>query len=347
MTYQTIMRKITSGLTGEAEHDFAYLQEQSKKYSKHKLAREILRGIGRIITEILPQEEKEKFSKAFANNALGWATTIEEAEFLINKREYEKAFSMIDPIVRAYNAADTGAFSDDGVNEYHYFSNPFEYVLYLALFKPQKEVRRMPLNFVRPLQLHGFLLLEFGRYEEARASLRKARKINPVRVDILFEFAETYKIENKFEDYLELTKQCFKYAYTKKDLARCYRNIGYYCIEKADYETAVAVETYSLFFEKSTMVQSELFYISQKTGKLSAPPSVEVMQQLLRNIDIPLGPSQEVLGIAYSLAKDAEEKQNYDIAKFSYGILYELTGNDDIKAKLESLIAISGDKGEE
>ena len=205
----------------------------------------------------------------------------------------------------------------------------------------------MPLNFVRLLKLHGFLLLEFGRYEEARESLRKAEKINPVKVGILFELAETYKIEKKFEEYLELTQKCFKFAYTRADVARCYRNIGYYCIENEDYETAVAVDNYSLFFEKSTMVQSELFYISQKTGKLSTPPSVEETQKILKNLEVPLGPNQDVLGIAYSMAKDAEEKQNYDIARFGYGILYELTEDDEIKAKLEALISLTDTEGKE
>lgn len=64
------------------------------------------------------------------------------------------------------------------------------------------------------------------------------------------------------------------------------------------------------------------------------------MQQLLHNLGIPTGPNQEVLNIAYSMAKDAEEKQNHDIARMGYGILYELLGADEFKEKLEALASV-------
>ena len=36
MDFDSIMREITSGLTGEPEHDIPYLQEQCQKYKDHE-----------------------------------------------------------------------------------------------------------------------------------------------------------------------------------------------------------------------------------------------------------------------------------------------------------------------
>jgi hypothetical protein len=108
MRYETIMSKIASGLTGEHEHDMQYLRAQSKKYSKHKMG-----------TEILPPEAKEEFRKSMGHETLSLDTTFEEVEFLISKKEFEKAFGLIDPIVRDFLKAEP--FKDDSVNEYHFF----------------------------------------------------------------------------------------------------------------------------------------------------------------------------------------------------------------------------------
>ena len=35
MTFDEIMMEITSGLTGDREHDLPYLQEQCEKYKEH------------------------------------------------------------------------------------------------------------------------------------------------------------------------------------------------------------------------------------------------------------------------------------------------------------------------
>lgn len=42
MTYDEIMREITTGLTGDADKDRDYLKEQMEKYKEHELATEII-----------------------------------------------------------------------------------------------------------------------------------------------------------------------------------------------------------------------------------------------------------------------------------------------------------------
>ncbi len=48
-SFDSIMRGITSGLTGNSKVDLAYLQEQMEKYKDHEMSKEILRACGRIM----------------------------------------------------------------------------------------------------------------------------------------------------------------------------------------------------------------------------------------------------------------------------------------------------------
>ena len=59
MKYDEIMQTITSGLTGEPEKDVKYLYEQGQLYKTHELSREILRGIGRLMYEVMPPEQRD------------------------------------------------------------------------------------------------------------------------------------------------------------------------------------------------------------------------------------------------------------------------------------------------
>ena len=60
MTYDEIMRKITAGLTGDEEHDRAYLKEQMEKYKEHELSTEIIRACGRLFYDLVPENKKEE-----------------------------------------------------------------------------------------------------------------------------------------------------------------------------------------------------------------------------------------------------------------------------------------------
>ena len=62
MTYDGIMRNITAGLTGDADKDGIYLNEQMEKYKEHEFATEIIRACGRIFYELIPDDKKKKFA---------------------------------------------------------------------------------------------------------------------------------------------------------------------------------------------------------------------------------------------------------------------------------------------
>ena len=334
MTYETIMGKISSGLTGDFEQDIDYLNKQSQKYKEHKLAKEILRGIGRMIFAILPEDKKAEIGRLTDNHILGMENIVEEAEFQIGKKNFDKALTMLEAMVNKFEKSKL--YQDDSVNEYHHFNNSLELFLY-SLSKPAKQIRQVQEDFVHPYVLYGFVLLELKQYDKARNALEKALKWNPVKVSTIFELAEIYKIEKKWEKYLEFTNICFGYVYTSQDLARCYRNLGYYYVEQKEYDLASNLYYYSLGLDKSQMAQSQLAFIFVTTGKQFSPPSVKEAQRVLESHKIPLWFNNAVIMIASNLATNAEEVQNIDEAIFYYGILYDITGSENILQKLQKL----------
>ena len=52
--------------------------------------------------------------------------------------------------------------------------------------------------------------------------LKKAMRWNPANCTIAFEYIETFKVEKQLEEFYELTKKQFKYAYKAQDVGRCF-----------------------------------------------------------------------------------------------------------------------------
>lgn len=340
MKYEEIMQKVSSGLTGSPEADMKYLQKQMHKYKTHEMAQEILRGIGRMIYEVIPPDKRDEMERLFNNNRLGVETAVEEAEFQIHKKNFDRALEILESIVRKIEG-DTGElimFRDDKVSEYHCFRNIFEEILYKEMFKPERTVRQMSEDFGRLYFIYGTLLFELKRFDEASAALNKAIRINPINVEAMFELAEISKVNGDWDSYLEQSKKCLPVVYSGGNLGRCYRNIGFYYIEKQKYDVATVLYYISMHFDsQSNMAQSELLYIQQMTGKPTPPPSDDDVQKVFKNNNIQPGANEMVLGIAAALGRSAKEQGHYDAARFFFSILYDLTYDDEVKKWIEEL----------
>ena len=144
-------------------------------------------------------------------------------------------------------------------------------------------------------------------------------------------------MRQELEPFFTKTLEAFKIAFRPEDVARCFRNLGYYFVEKKLYKEAVTAYLLSNHFEKNTMVQSELYYIGQETGKPVVNPTYEEMKNIAVKYHFPLDAHQDVLGIAYTYGKHAFENQEMDQARYCFNILYKLTNDKEIKALLEKL----------
>lgn len=333
--FDVIMWEITSGLTGDPSKDMPYLKAKCEEYKDHEMAQEIFRACGRLMYEMIPDEKKEKLNKAINNNSTGTDAVLEEIRFNIYKKDYDKALKMTEDLVKKIE--ELNMFQDDQVSEYRLFDELFEEILYQHMYKPTKDLRRAQIPYTEIYALYGSLLVEFKRVEDARNALQKGLHWNPMNFQIMSEYIETFKMEGNIDRFFEKTLEAFKIAIHAPEVARCFRNLGYYFIEKKLYSEAISAYLLSARFDKeSKQVQSELYYISQVAGDIKNP-SFNVIKKYAKKYGFPIGADDNVLVLAYAYGKHFLEKGKNELARYFMSILYELMQDDEVKKILDSI----------
>ena len=340
MDYQEIMRDIASGLTGENEKDIQYLMEQMEKYKDHEFGKEIIRTCGRLISGMLPEEKVNEFADAFEKDNAEIENELDDLFSTLQSGDYNLALNKVEKLVEnAEELISAGMYQNDSVSDYFCFINPMQELLYGYRHRDsEKDIRPSNFPFATIYFFYGNILFELGRYTEANVALEKAKRWNPMDADIAFEYAETYKAMGDIETFFDYTIEIFDFAYKSEDLARCYRNLGYYFIERKLWQEAIACEDYSLNFDSNTdAAYGELFYIEQTTHLEIKPAPIETMKKFSRKYGFPLEPNEDVVGLAIAYGRNSAENGNDEFAKYFLNIAYDLTHFDEVKQLLDEL----------
>ncbi len=330
--YNQIIDEIKSNLSGNNESDREYLITQLDKYKDHEYAQEITREIGRMMWDLLSDEEKDQFAKTSEeeNHAMD---VLMQANDYLNNNDLRAALNLLDDFIKDFPLR----YQDDKVNEYHSFENPLEEALFDKYIKCEKELRYIPDN--QPLfdlfYMYGSLLLEFSRFEDAENALSYALKLNPVSTRAIYEISEIYKTRGDLDKFYDNTISALSYSYSSSDLARGYRNLGYYFIEKEDFELATALFNFSLSYDYNPMAFSEIEYIRSKGFDESV--SDDRALELLEKNNIQTGPNPEIMNLLTNFVVNFEFMGYLNSAIFFYRIAYDLTGDEAIMDKIKSL----------
>ncbi len=336
MDFEKIMREITSGLTGDGKKDIKYLMEQAEKYKDHEMGKEIVRAIGRLLFKCVPEDKRAEMDRLINNDLASWESVLEEVRFKQHEKKFDEALTLMEGLIRKFE--DSNMFSDDQVSEYHCFNEFFEEALYKYHEEPTRELRRATYPLDVFYTQYGSLLVDLQRPKDAEAALVKALHWNPADVKIMFERAETRKVQGDMDGFFKLTLEAFKYAFRPKQVARCFRNLGFYFTEKELWEESVACHTMSLQYDnESNLAMSELYYIQQKAGKVIQPPKMDRLRKISEQYGFPVGADQDVLGLSYHYGKLFAEQGNTEAARYCWEITYGLTDDEDIKKMLDKL----------
>jgi tetratricopeptide (TPR) repeat protein len=331
--FSDIVHNVSSQLTGSQENDLKFLKNEVYKYSQHKYATEIIRAIGRMMYDVLPLDKKNELFKIFSSLSISSDIILNESKLKIQEGNLEEAEKLIISIL-----PDENFFEDDQNSTYFCFNNPFEEIYYSIKFNPQKEIHFIPNFDTDRFLVYAYILIERGKYDQALKVLNQGLRFNPIDTKLLFEKGEIYKIKKDWENFKLLTDRCLACAYTPDEIARAYRNYGYMFIEQGDYDAAICCYLASLNFEANELAQSQMFYISQATNKTIDPDRYYCkLEKVFKQRNIQLGPSEDILGIAFSLAERFENDGNLEGAFYCYRIYYELTQDQEIVPRLEKL----------
>ncbi|MDD4238479.1 MAG: tetratricopeptide repeat protein [Desulfotomaculaceae bacterium] len=337
MEYEKILININNGLTGNSEKDVPYLKEQADTYKSHERSKDILRAIGRTLYDILPEDQKVPVASAFYKDSQRMDVLYDEARYLVSTKQYKKATVMMDSLIQLCE----DFLEADKESDYFSFKNMYQAFVYQHFFNPTKNFKPTPYDFSDMYIIRGFLYMEERNMEASIQALIKAVRSNPVNIYAYFQLAEAYKLTGDFEEYHNLTRQALSFATTKAEIARCYRNIGFYFIEKENYPDAINMYYLSSDFDKNDAVTSELSFISQKTGDPIGPPDQEDILRTIGEQGIQVGASEPVLGIAAALGKKAYDDRQFDMARYCLGLVYDLTEDSEAKDLLVEIAQLN------
>ena len=331
----TILQEIHSGLTRHPKSDLDFLKKKCEEYKDHEYAQPILRECGRLMYDLLPDDKKDEISKIIGEEKTGYVIEIEDIKACIHKGDFNKALELAETLVKKIE--DLNMFIDDPVSEYRLFDEFFEEALYRFLYKPLRTLPAPEIPYTEIYYLYGAILVELKQLDEARKALQKGMHWNPVAFNIRAEYVETFKMQGDMDQFFKETLALFKIAFRSPLVARCLRNLGYYFVEKQQYPEAVAVYVMSTRYENSSpQVQNELNYINQVAGGIKQP-TVDDMQRYSTQYGFPMGADKDVLGMAHAYGTSFLKENNFDGARYCFDILYELTGDEEVKKLIDSI----------
>lgn len=336
MNTQEILQEIRDGLSGEYGVDMAYLEGQITKYKNHENAAEIESGIAELAYEILPDDKKEQVARMMYMDGKRLDTVMNEAIQLINEKKHEEAFKLTEALYTKIRIS----YRETEEKMYLSLRNPLEHQLYLYFYQPSKRLERPPFDLSRMVMLHGYNLLEAQRPEDAIAVLEDAVRFNPMNTDAYFEMAECFKFLKQTEDLLGCTKETLSIATSPEEISRCYCNLGFYCVETEDYDSAVCFYYEAMVYAENPVVTAELHHIHKVTGKKLTPPTRKEVNAAFDKYGIKPGANGEVVAVVAALAKDSVESNDKNRAKIYFRILYGLTNDPEVKKTLDELYAV-------
>ncbi|WP_405267904.1 tetratricopeptide repeat protein [Methanobrevibacter sp.] len=331
--YEKIINEIKANLGQNNDLNRKYLSSQIDRYKDHPYSKEIIREISRMMWDCLTDEEKEEFIE-ISDRENPIIDILNEISGDIEMGDYETSLNKLKRFMNNF----PGMFEDDKVSEYHSFTNPLEELIFMKYVGAEKQIRYIPDN--KPLldlyYIYGFLLFENQEFDEAEENLKKALQINPVSARIILELSEIYKMHtHSFNKFIIYTSDALKYAYYPQDMARCYRNLGYYYIEENQFDVATALLKYSMEYEMSIKAYTELQYIESKGHDINMTLNEAI--SILEDKNIQIGVNPFVLKTLEELSKEYEENKLYNQALYFYDLLYGITHDEKTLNKIDEI----------
>ncbi len=178
--------------------------------------------------------------------------------------------------------------------------------------------------------------IEADNMSAAAGAFDDSLRWNPIDIDTLFEKAKFYRNMQELEKYKELIEDSYSYCYTRSDMARYYRYLGYYYVEMYQPELAEALYTYSNLYYKSEMADQEIKFLKTVMGKKNQILDLEEIKGVIKKAEIPLFPDEHTLFILSETAKTELDSGNKEYAKYLFLFYSQLTGDKNAESILKS-----------
>ena len=211
------------------------------------------------------EEEKKYYEKIYnhftkANEALN----IGDFE---SARDELKAFLEIEKKIIENKEDDEVIYTSGNIAEYMLCCE------YEIKVKGNRKVNDPHIDLVGAYLNLGCIEVEFNNLDVALDYLDKALEYNPYNYHVRSEIIDIYKRKEDLDKVKALIEESYEFIYKPEDLARYYRDLGYYYIEKNEFELAKSLYVFSAMFDetKQDIVLNELNYIYSITHDENLP----------------------------------------------------------------------------
>lgn len=328
---KTFIEEIRSRMNGDVTHDIQILEEEIKKLAGTEHEKELCGELLKIATGMIPQKQQDYMKKMLYIGKRHLNQVYAEVSALMAKHQTDRALALskqlYEHIVKNFAETDKERFFS--------FRNLLESNLYHQLYNPTKTMLKAPFDFSLYIGAYAYNLVEAGRAPEAIPVLLEAIRYNPVNPDPRFELAEVYKLTGDNDKLLETILETLPICTSAYAISRCYTNLGFYCVNIKDYDSAVRFYYESLNFADHPAVPAELKHIEQVSRKPLIPPTKEMINAAFAKYQIYHGPGREVVYIARELAKQAEEGQRWKEAVFYLMVVTGLIHDEEAEEHLK------------
>jgi len=225
-----------------------------------------------------------------------------------NKFIGEKKFKEAKEILLSYIKETKDLYKKENVINYS-FRNILEFYLFVNTFKVNKRVYWINLKCDEAYRLLGYIGVEEKDYDKALEYLNESFKYNPVNIETFFEIVETYKMLGNLDKMKESIDNLYDYVYEETSLARFYRNLGFYYVEKENYDLAFSLYLISLEYQYNNFALNEMVYIRQKLNDPNFIIDKKDAVKLIKENSINIGISGHNLSLLKNLSGDKNLKK--------------------------------------
>ncbi len=326
-----IILSLRSQLTGDLTKDLVFLETQAAQYVGKEGGDDVAAAIAELAVSLMPQQHLDFMKKTIYIGERRLDMVYREAQQLMNSRQYSKALVLTGQLYDKIREV----FTETENTRFFSFRNLLESNLYYMMYHPTKRLEKTPFDFVRFLTAHAYNLIEVRRIDEAITVLEEAIRFNPVSPDPRFELAEAYKLLKDHAKLLAVIRDTLPVCASPYALSRCYANMGYYCVEKKEYDKAICFYFESIVYADHPAIRAELQYVAKLKGEKITPPTRKDVLQAFADFELPNGPDPNVLTVASALADQALEKEDWKAASFYLRVFRDLTQDEEAGKLLE------------
>lgn len=274
---------------------------------------------------------------------MDYKRSIETIKSAIQNREYEKAEEILLSLIFDSNFKNI----EDENNTYYSFNNYIEYLLFLNIYKPQKQNVSPDINYAEVYYYLGYISIENKDLGKALEYLQEGLKRNPVDMILMFEIAAVYRITGNIEKFKEQLDKVHMYIYNSSYMSKYFRDLGWYYTEKRKLDLANALYSHSISFKNTEAARNQLKYIANQENRNLKFSTNQEVRQLLLEYNIPISFNKSMTQVLFNeyqyLNKNKSDtpilnylrKTLYDITLDKQFMLYRTLKDDKLRVSIK------------